>query len=485
MIPVLITGAGPTGLALAMWLTRLGVKVRIIDKTATPGTTSRAIGLQARTLEYQRQLGLAEPILRTSYQFRAANLWVQGERLARMAFGELGADLSPYPILPYVMFQQDQYERLMVNELLKLGVDVERNTELLSFQQDDRGVTARLTGGEVRCAYLCGCDGAHSRVRHDLGIPFPGSMYPHVFFVADVRGHGPALNGELHMALNDKDFFGAFPVKSQGRARLIGTIHRGNPQLTWEEAAQGIHRRLDIAIEELLWFSTYKVHNRIAPRYRVGRCFILGDAAHVHSPVAGQGMNTGIGDAVNLSWKLAAALRRGDDGWLDTYQAERINFARALVWSTDQAFRLLASDNLAMRKFRCHILPRAVPFFFRFRTFRRWLFRYISQTHIHYRRSPLSWGRAGSIHGGDRLPWMDNFDALQSLSWQVHVYGRARPELRDLCAAERLPLHEFAHHPTAGRDALYLVRPDGHVALAEASGDPSRLREYLTKLGPR
>ena len=199
---VLIVGAGPTGLVLALWLTKLGVKVRIVDKTAEPGTTSRALAVQARTLELYRQLDLTEAVVARGHRVPAVNLWVKGEAAARISFGSVGEDLTPYPFLH--IFPQDQHERLLIERLQALGVMVERRTELIGFTEEKDRVIARLRGPdgeEIDCeaAYIAGCDGARSIVRDTIGTGFPGGTYRQVFYVADVEAAGPAVNGELHV----------------------------------------------------------------------------------------------------------------------------------------------------------------------------------------------------------------------------------------------------------------------------------------------
>ena len=188
---VLIAGAGPTGLVLALWLAHFGVRVRIVDKVGEPGTTSRAIGVQARTLELYRQIGLAEDVVARGLKFGAANLWVRSRRAARVAFGDMGVGVSPYPYM--LMFPQDEHERLLIERLERLGVGVERPTELVGFDERGDGIVAQLRhadGSDETCeaGYLAGCDGARSRVRDRLGVGFPGGTYAHVFYVADVVG---------------------------------------------------------------------------------------------------------------------------------------------------------------------------------------------------------------------------------------------------------------------------------------------------------
>src|ERR1700693_2767463 len=247
-----------------------------------------------------------------------------------------------------------------------------------------------------------------------------------------------------------------------------------------------------VDIRKVNWFSTYRVHHRVADHFRTGRAFLVGDAAHIHSPVGGQGMNTGIGDAVNLAWKLAAVLHgRVDAPLLDSYESERIAFARRLVATTDQAFTGVTSTGAIARLVRLHIVPILFPLITKLPSLRRVMFRTISQTAINYRGSSLSQGRAGTVHGGDRLPWVklensDNFAPLTSLDWQVHVYGEATAELQTACQDHKLPLHVFpwsvaVRRSGLRRTAVYLVRPDGHVALADADGSAIAVLSYLTE----
>jgi len=305
---VLITGAGPTGLALALWLTKLGVKVRIIDKTAEPGTTSRALAVQARTLEFYHQVGFDEAVVAGGVKIENLNLWVKGRRAARVPLQRTGKGLTPYAFA--LVFPQDAHEQLLIERLGELGVRVARQTELLRFSQHDTGVTATLRrpdGSEEICesAYLAGCDGAASSVRAQLGIGFPGGTYTGLFYVADVEGRGEAVNGDLHADVEDADFLLLFPLKGRGRVRLVGTVRdlpesdHGN--LSFDDVKGKAIEHLKLEIEKVNWFSTYRVHHRVALRFRDRRAFLLGDAAHIHSPVGGQGMNTGISDAVNLA----------------------------------------------------------------------------------------------------------------------------------------------------------------------------------------
>jgi hypothetical protein len=308
------------------------------------------------------------------------------------------------------------------------------------------------------------------------------------------------MNGELHAALDTSDFLAVFPLKEDGHARLIGTVRTDvdhqDENLSWKDVSRRVIEWMRIDVEQVNWFSTYRVHHRVADRFRKGRAFLLGDAAHIHSPVGGQGMNTGIGDAVNLAWKLAAVVNgRADHSLLDSYEPERIAFARRLVSTTDQAFTGVTSDGTIARHIRLDLVPFVIPLIFSVAATRRFMFRTISQTAVNYRGSPLSEGRAGRVHGGDRLPWVavdpndaDNFTPLTSLDWQVHVYGNATPEMQALCKERILPLHVFPWRLETGRaglrrNAVYLVRPDGYVALAAGEGTALAIASYLDARG--
>jgi 2-polyprenyl-6-methoxyphenol hydroxylase-like FAD-dependent oxidoreductase len=501
-VPVLIVGAGPTGLVLALWLTRLGVTVRIIDRAAEPGTTSRAVAVQARTLELYRPVGLSDAVVEGGVQVAGLNLWVRGAKAARVPMLRMGEGLSPFPYA--LTYPQDAHDRLLIEQLHALGVEVERRTELVRFDQHPDGVRTVLKRADVseeicEAAYLAGCDGARSTVREALATGFPGGTYSGLFYVADVDAAGPAADGEIHVELEEADFLAVFPLKGTGRLRLIGPITwepgREQREPIFDDIGQRAIENLKLAIAKVNWFSTYHVHHRVAVRFREGRAFLLGDAAHVHSPVGGQGMNTGIGDAVNLAWKLAAVLNGGAaDRLLDTYEPERIGFARRLVATTDRVFTIVTKKGRLARLVRTRLAPLVAPLLFGLAPVRRFLFRTVSQIGVHYRDSSLSEGAAGSVRGGDRLPWVDmgqhddNFAPLYSLAWQVHVYGEPRHGVADACAQLRLPIHAFAWTPAMGRAglvrrALYLVRPDGHVALADPDSDPERLVRYFMSRG--
>lgn len=498
---VLIVGAGPTGLVLALWLTAQGVKVRIIDKNVGPGPTSRAMVVHARTLELYRQLDLADAVVEAGHRNPSVNLWAKGRVKARISFSPTGGNLTPYPFV--LVYPQDHHERLLEARLEALGVKVERQTELVDFEHDAAGVSARLRlpdGGSEVCTaqYLAGCDGARSPVRHRLEVDFAGGTYDQTFYVADVDVSGATANGEAHISLETGDFV-ALLAYAEGRGRLIGLVREtreDGDELTFADVSHRAIESLRLTVDKVNWFSTYRVHHRVADRFRRGRVFLLGDAAHVHSPVGGQGMNTGIGDAVNLAWKLAGVLKaHAPDSLLDSFEAERIKFARQLVETTDRLFTFVTADGSVADFLRVQVAPALAGIAYRVGGVREFLFRILSQTQLNYRGSPLSRAAHGRVQGGDRLPWvrvygLDNYASLAAIAWQVHVYGEAGGDIRTWCAAKHVPLHVFPWGPQqagAGlaRDTAYLVRPDTYVALVTEGARPEALEAYFAEQGIR
>ena len=506
LTPVLIAGAGPTGLNLALSLARRGVACRLIDENAGPGEHSRAMGMHARTLEFYSQYGFADEVVADGIVIDNVHVRKATDHgtpeAAVFRLQDFGDGISPYPFM--LAYPQDDHERFLVGKLEAAGVHVERNAKLTAFLHDSTSVRATITHGdgrteETEAQYLCGCDGARSKVREVLGVGFGGGTYPQNFFVADVKVARP-FDRDLYVTIGQHMMLLMFPVRTNGMQRLLGLVPpelTDHKALTFEDLRATAERQLDMKVTSVNWFSVYHAHHRVADRFRVGRAFILGDAGHIHSPAGGQGMNTGIGDAINLGWKLAHVIQgRANAALLDTYEPERIGFARTLVKTTDSAFAPMVSDGL-VGEFARFMAPLVAGVVTRFGVTRHAAFRAISQTHIHYPKSALSEGEAGSVHGGDRLPWVagaagyvDNFAALRSLDWQAHVYGAPERALTQVCFTLGLPVHVFDWSDGAAaaglqRDAIYLVRPDSYVAWAGSGTQVPGLEAHVRKHGLR
>ena len=489
---ILIVGAGPTGLVLALSLARRGVPFRIIDRNFGPGQASRAMAVQARTLEFYSQLGFADEFVSRGIKMETLHLREGGAEFARLTLGNLGEGLSPYPFV--LSFPQDEHERFLTQELQSLGVSVEWNVELRELSDEGSHIRCLLgkDGAEdaVEFAYVCGCDGASSTVRTALNLTFRGGTYDQIFYVADVEISGES-SSDFFINLGSRELGIMLPVRG-GVKRLIGIVPRslsGRAVLSFEDLKFGVEKLMQIRVDKVDWFSAYQVHHRIAQHFRVGRTFLLGDAGHLHSPVGGQGMNTGIGDAINLAWKLADVMgERAPAAILDSYEDERIGFARTLVRTTDKLFRRMVDPGAGGRFLRSWLLPNLLPFLSRQSRLRRGLFRTVSQIRLQYRDSFWSEGKAGKVCGGDRLPWLgahgsDNFRPLKTLDWQVHVYGDVNETFRAEAAALGLTLATFEWDREAGtagleRDAFYLIRPDGYVALASVAQNAAVLWRF-------
>ena len=360
---------------------------------------------------------------------------------------------------------------------------------------DAVSLRVRLAGGAettLRAAYVVGCDGAHSRVRELIGVGFPGGTYARMYYVADVDDarpdHEPGASRRRSTTPISWRCFRWRAMARRASSAPCGGDAVGDREPGWDDVSSHAIERMQLDIERVNWFSTYRVHHRVARHFRRGRIFLAGDAAHIHSPVGGQGMNTGIGDAVNLAWKLASVVAgEAAPALLDSYEPERIRFARRLVASTDRAFSFVTRDGAIARRVRMGLVPRLLPRLGRRRWFRRVMFRALSQTDLHYHRSRLSAGRTGRVRAGDRLPWVrlgsdgspdgDNFAPLRSMDWQLHVYGVASPALQRTAAARDLPLHVFPFERARRRR--------GAGAQRRLPGAPGRLHRARRPRRPR
>ena len=511
---VLIVGAGPTGLMLANQLARRGVRFRIIDRHAGPAVQTRALGVQARTLEIYSHLGIANRALELGNRALGANIWARGRRAARVPVGDIGQGLSPYPYL--LILGQDDNERLLGDALRQHGRDVEWNTELVGLTQHADRVIAQLkhADGSVRestAGWVGGCDGARSAVRELNHIVFQGAPYEDVFFVADTVMTGPMVPDELNVYLWRKGFHLFFPMRGTDHWRLVGIVPeelRGRDDLTLDEVMPSILKEAGsgLTLRSCSWFSTYRIHHRRAQRFREGRCFLMGDAAHIHSPVGAQGMNTGLQDAYNLGWKLALVVSgRADAALLDSYEDERIPVAEALLSTTDRLFSLVISDNWTTGLLRTRLVPQLLGIAIRSPRVQKRAFLTISQTGITYRKSRLSETLPGipesGARAGDRFPWMrlsftkggpreDLYGKIDDTRFTLILIGQAAPagEIPPLDGALQIltiPVNAEnrveLERVNVPETAYYLVRPDGYVGLAGVRVDIAEVNRYVSE----
>jgi 2-polyprenyl-6-methoxyphenol hydroxylase-like FAD-dependent oxidoreductase len=508
---VLIVGAGPTGLMLANQLGRRGVRAMIIDRHSGPAQESRAMAVQARTLEIYAKLGVADQAVALGAPGNGANMWVHGRRRARIPLQEIGEGVSRFPYV--LMLGQDENERILGAHLRRWNMDVQWNTELVSLEQHPDHVRVTLTGPDgqaqvVTATYVAGCDGGRSAVRQLNGIGFPGAPYDHVFFVADTEATGPMVQDELNAYLFRDGFNLFFPMRRKNGWRVIGILPeelRGREGLTFDDLQPWLREETGHALSfhACHWFSTYRIQHRCTEKFRDRRCFLLGDAAHVHSPMGGQGMNTGLQDAYNLGWKLALVLKhRADDALLDSYEAERMPVAHRLLNSTDRAFRLVVSKSWLAGIFRTRIMTTLVATAMKRQRARKLAFATLSQTGIQYRESPLSHAIAaapGAPRAGDRFPWMhlsfragglpeDVFQKMDDRRFTLLVFGQHGPRTGLAGFSDLVDVHTVPSTPgnavaleaaSIEAPSYYLIRPDGHIALAGSRFDEAEVRLWF------
>lgn len=394
---ILIVGAGPAGLTLALELTRAGVGVRVVDKAPPrPDAESRAIGLHPRSIEAFARNGVAAPFLAAGMTLIAANFYSSGARVLRI--GLEGEADRPYPFS--LLVQQGKSERFLIERLQRLGVEIERPVSLEAFSQTSGEATAvlRRSDGrleEARFDYIAGCDGAHSLMRQSLGVGFEGGPLEGRFATGDLTIDFPGgarwAEHEIHTLLRP------------GRFAILGRLRDGSwrvvvdvtdkPEVTADTVAVADLQdgfadfpEFDGVLRDPRWMSVFRVSSRVAAALRRGRVFLLGDAAHVHSPESGQGMNAGVQDAINLAWKLAAVVKgEADFDLLDSYEAERLPVIRAIVRDTELAQRAISVGSplwIALRDLAAGALGRLRPT-------RNMLSAAFSATAFHYRDSPI------------------------------------------------------------------------------------------------
>lgn len=510
---VLVVGAGPTGLSLACQFIRHGVDFVVVEKNGGVTPYSKAIGVQARTLEIYEQLGIAREAVEQGAPAGRVRLLSGGEVRGEFDLSDIGEGMSPYPFV--LMLEQSKNERLLYGYLQSHGRDVLWDTPLESFTQNESGITARVktAGGEprtVEAKYLVGCDGAKSPVRHALGLAFEGSTFERTFYVADAQVDWQFGHDALTASLSKETFVVFFPLKGEKRYRIVGVFPeefaKDEGDVLYEEIEERIKQESELALDihDVEWFSTYKVHARHVSSFVKGRCFLAGDAAHIHSPAGAQGMNTGIQDAYNLAWKLACVMKgSAGERLLGTYNEERLENAKNLLRSTDRMFQFVAGPEWFLSFLRTNVLPAIAGFLFSLDAVKRYAFPLVSQTGINYRHSTLSRHDGDGdfkVKAGDRMPYFlvggqSVYDMLRAPKFHLLHFTDEKVSAQASEASETeaeslndglvdfhtLPLNPHASEAFgADRPFTVLLRPDNYIGhVSDKPASTGELKAYL------
>ncbi|MGC2237053.1 MAG: FAD-dependent monooxygenase [Pyrinomonadaceae bacterium] len=507
---VIIVGAGPTGLALAGQFIRYGVDFVIFDKKETTTPHSKAIGVQARTLEIYEQIDLADRLIEQGAIAVKARMIVGGEVRGEVEFSEIGKGMSAYPYV--LLVEQGKHEKLLYDFIKSGGKDVLWNTELESFTQNESGVSANIknSNGEtetIEAKFLVGCDGAKSPVRHTLGLKFEGSTFERMFYVADVQIDWKFPHDALMVFLMKNNLLAFFPmVGSDRHFRIVGTFPeefaRDEGDVLYEEIEAQIKKdsETELDITNVNWFSTYKVHTRHVEKFSSGRCFLAGDAAHIHTPAGAQGMNTGIQDGYNLAWKTAMVLRGAADAKiLETYNQERLENAENLLKTTDRFFNLVASPEPVLSYLRTHVFPYIAGAAFSIDAVKKFVFPRISQIGINYRSSSLSINSESfDVNEGDRMPYFEVegasiYERLREPKFHLLTFldgKNAAPELTaegqskyaDLVDFHELPLYPHVSEIFGAEKSFsVLLRPDNYIGTISSDISTNVVENYLAR----
>ena len=485
---VLVVGAGPTGLVLAAELLARGIRTRIIDQGDGVSLQARAIGLHARTLEVLDTMGLAERFVAHGQVVRHLRFYSEGRCLASLEFGRCGSRFGFVLDLP-----QDQTERLLRARVAELGGVVENGAELTGLAAGREVVTATVGGrGTITAEYVVGCDGAHSRVRRELGLTFHGQPYPQDWLLADVLLDWDLREDAAHAFFRPDGLpVIFFPMRGQ-RWRVTlpfaGSRPAGAPTVAEIQRLTSQRAPRPVSVSDPTWLADFRCHRRSASAYRRGRVLLAGDAVHIHTPAGGQGLNTGMLDAHNLAWKLAlVASGQASDALLDTYGAERRPVAEEVLELTHILIRYGTMSDPLKRAARDLVVPALA----RTPVVQRRAARRISQVYVTYPPGPLVRRGRGSPRPGQRMPDIQVrgaatlYGVLRSgrhvlvvpAAHEASVLGDAvlRPYRSDLDIVTPVP-------PGPGTGPVVLVRPDGHVAARGRPGRMAAVTGYLRDL---
>jgi 2-polyprenyl-6-methoxyphenol hydroxylase-like FAD-dependent oxidoreductase len=539
-LDVLIVGAGPTGLLLAAQLARYGIKPRLIDQRPQPSTTSKALAVFARTLEIFDNLGIAEEAIKHGRKLYGANIHDDGKRIAHLSIDKIDS------FFPFVLsLPQSETERILARLVESLGIKIERPVTFTTLEQDAEGVTTILRHADAReescrTAWLIGCDGAHSNVRKAASLNYQGIDVQALFVLADVKSDWNLSTNNIQVFFSSSGVLAAFPLPGENNWRIIANLPPDtelpeNPELQLFQQLTTQRSQLQATLTAPVWTSSFGIRQRIVDKCRVGRVFVAGDALASHSPVGGQGMNTGLQDAYNLAWKLALVIKnQAAIDLLNSYQAEREPVSKFLLLSTEWATRAGVQSNAAIKFLRRLLAGVATSF----DPVQRRITNTLSELKVNYRNSPIvqedypqHWlsrsPKAGvsvaplkGARAPDVLVQTDKgqqrlYYVLADTQHHLLLFGGKLPKSTSLAQiaqeiegkfpdvipvhivlisthiAEKLqwqgsilldPQGECHRSYGAFSESLYLIRPDGYIGYRCQGANVNKLMAYLQKV---
>ncbi|HEY1501012.1 MAG TPA: FAD-dependent monooxygenase [Acidobacteriaceae bacterium] len=470
---VLIVGAGPVGLFVANECARRGLRWRLIEEKASQSEHSKALAIFPRTLEIFDMAGVVGPFLERANRVTTVAMTSHDRNLTELRFEP---EETPYPFV--AMVPQDVTESLMVKALAEKGGTVEYETVFVSAEESGDGVTAQLNRrGEAEtlaASFVVGCDGARSKVRQGLGVPLEGGDYRDEFMLADMETNEFRPASEMLLCPSEYGPVALFPM-SATRWRLVATIAQPEGEAPDIELVQKILRErapAGIEVRTLHWSSYFRIHHRHAARLRVGKMFIAGDAAHIHSPFGGQGMNTGLHDAWNLVWKLDFYLRgHGNEQILDSYAAERLPVIRGVIETTDLMTKAMGTTNKVAQLMRDAVIPPVSHL----AAFQHAFVQRLSGLGVAYHGSPIVDG-GGKRYFDDSLRGGNGIRSRFLLLLGIDTDAATSEAAQKFCDGEVVEVRKSQGH------GIRLVRPDGYVACTARRTDGVRAWEAMGAL---
>ncbi len=507
-IDIIIVGAGPTGLMLANQLTRFNVDYLVVDQKSGPTEQSRALVVQAKSMEIYEQLGLSERIITDGQASNGICFYKNGKLKGTVTLISPGEKASPFPYI--MMYEQSKNETLLYNNLLERNKQVEWNTTILSIEKENDLYTLKCKQNDIsnsyQCKYLIACDGTKSIVRDFSGVAFIGGTYLNVFYVADTHVKAGFNQEKLSLFLSRHRVTMLFPMKGSYHFRALGILPKeyyNRTEISFEEILEKVKTEMEMQVEfyDTNWHSTYKLHHKKVERFSIENIFFAGDAAHVHSPAGGQGMNTGLQDAYNLAWKLALVKKgKAAPALLETYHEERNPIAEDLLKTTDRLFAAMTKDNFWYSLLRMYLVPFFVPFISKSRSVQRQLFLLVSQIKIAYISSSLSKGKAGKIRAGMRFPFfkvisqnipVSIYDIVNRSSTPFTVLLFNVPDtnlllpgkdLFSIITLEIIPENEESiRNAGLPESFVAIIRPDNYIAYIDLTIQANEIANFIKK----